>query len=146
MTKRFIVLDLDGTILDKTRALLPGARERLAALKGRGHILAVCSNNVLAEQRLVDAGVRDLFSAVVAQASSTHKAVEFRICVDALRRLYKSKETRWKARTNRILFVDDDPDNRREIELRYGVHTFGCIETVYRQLCVHDAPPAQKIE
>lgn len=122
---KFILFDLDGTILEtrtrvsSRRNILPVIIMALERLKAQGHHLAVCSNNVMAKALLHEFNILNLFDFVIGKPSGTFKVLEVMECWRFYRYLYHTRVIRAKIQLHKVLFVDDDPENRAEIAKHY---------------------------
>lgn len=120
MQPKFIVLDLDGTIIDeKTHKLIPGVKEALLHLSQKGHFLSVCSNNAMAKHILSKLEILSFFDFVIGHSSTSYKAEEMLDCWEFYRYLFNSKQIRWKIHLKRIIFVDDSEDTLCELQNKY---------------------------
>lgn len=136
MPRRFIILDLDGTIvaerpryahcdpntgenIPKDRILLPQVIESVKSWREKGHFIAVCSNNVRAEVIIEAVGLLPFVDFVLGKPSMTLKVEEYAACFQRYRSLYRSRQIRWKIQHNRVYFVDNDTENLQALQIKY---------------------------
>jgi phosphoglycolate phosphatase-like HAD superfamily hydrolase len=143
MARLFILLDLDGTIVQERnkllfhdvhsnhRVLMTGVKENITRWKQQGHFIAVCSNNVTAAKIMEDVGLLSMVDFVVGNPSSTFKVEEYHECFQLYRNMYRRKVIRWKIRNNRVCFVDNDSENLEALLRMFpGLRCFPSIEAL----------------
>jgi predicted phosphatase len=129
----FIILDLDGTLIDETsRVLLPGVSLILDTLKKEGHFLSVCSNNIMAKEILLSLHIEEKFDHVFGRPSSTYKGLELLLCWNYYLERYRKRIIRSKIRAKRIVFIDNDADTISNVgTLFQGVRCFPSVNSFW---------------
>ena len=132
----FIVFDLDGTLtVEGTRTLISGVLEYLVHLKSSGYYLSVCSNNVMAKFILERLCILDMFDIVIGHPSTSWKAVELLAIGRFYRTLYHKRLIKVKFRLDRVMFVDNDMENTKQLhDLNCGLKTYNSVKDAVMEM------------
>jgi len=133
--KYFIIIDLDGTIIDESSGqLLNGVEDCLRDLKSQQHHLSVCSNNIMASSILSALSLDDLFDMVVGIPSEDFKATELLECWDYYRYANREGKAKQRIKLSNMIFVDNDEEIRTQIQEVYGIRSYSSVNSLYEEM------------
>jgi len=128
----FIILDLDGTIIDeKSGHILDGVQLILEELKSQQHHLCICSNNIMASSILSSLSLSHFFDMIVSIPSENFKISEILECWEYYRYANRTGKMKQRIKLTNMIFVDNDDEIRSEIQTIYGIKSYHSVDSLY---------------